>query len=124
MRRTLILALVLTVVALGLGIFMVLNAFPTDEDIQRVSIEEISQDSPMLGQLLESPLLEGILDQMFGDTQDRVRDRVVAESRDALFLGAGTTIAVMVAGIGLIAADHRRRGVVEATPAKPEAPAS
>jgi len=124
MQRTLVMALVLAVVSLAIGIFVVLQAFPSEDDIERVSIEEISEDSPMLGQLLESPLLQGLIEDLFGDTQDRVRDRVVDESRNALFLGAGTTIAVMVAGVGLIAADHRRRGVGGPTPAERDGPAS
>ncbi len=124
MQRTLVMALVLAVVSLAIGIFVVLQAFPTDDDIQRVSIEEISEDSPLLGQILESPLMQGLIDDLFGQTQDRVRDRVVDESRSALFLGAGVTIAVMVAGIGLIAADHRRRGGDAPTPAETATPAS
>ena len=118
MQRTLVLALVLAVLSLAVGIFVVLQAFPTDDDIQRVSIEEISKDSPLLGQILESPFVETMIEDLFGETQDRVRDRVVDESRNALFLGAGTTIAVMVAGVGLIAADHRRRGTGGPTPAE------
>ena len=116
MRRTLVLALILAVVSLGLGIFVVTQAFPSEDDIERVTIEEIAEDNPLLGQILQSPLLQQFLDQTFGETQREVQDRVLDESRSALYLGAATTIGAMVVGVGLIAADHRRRHVGEATP--------
>jgi hypothetical protein len=109
MRRTIVLALVLAIVSLGVGIFVAAQAFPSDDDIERVTIEEIAEDQPLLGQILQSPLLQQFLDQTFGETQRQVQDRVLDESRTALYLGAGTTIGVMVLGVGLIAADHRRR---------------
>jgi hypothetical protein len=124
MRRTLVLALVLSVVSLALGIIMVIQAFPSDDDIERVTLEEVAADSPLLAELLESPLVSAFLDQTFGETQARVRDRVLDESRSALYLGAGTTIAVMVVGVALIAADHRRRHVGEPTPSEGGRPAS
>jgi hypothetical protein len=118
MRRTLVLALVLAVVSLGLGIFVVVQAFPSDDDIERVTLEEIAADSPLLGQLLESPLVRELLDETFGETQARIRDRVLDESRSALYLGAGTTTVALVVGVGLIAADHRRRHPHHGTPAR------
>ena len=124
MRRTLVMALVLSVVSLALGIIMVIQAFPSDDDIERVTLEEVAADSPLLAELLQSPLVSAFLDQTFGETQARVRDRVLDESRSALYLGAGTTIAVMVLGVALIAADHRRRHVGEATPSGGGRPAS
>ncbi len=124
MRRTLVQAAVLAVVSLLIGVFMAIQAFPSEEEIERVSLEEIARDSPLLGQILQSPIVQAILDETFGETQDRVRDRVLDESRSALYLGAGSTILVMVAGVGLIAADHRRRHPAEATPGEPEEPAS
>lgn len=124
MRRTLVMALVLSVASLALGIIMVIQAFPSDDDIERVTLEEVAADSPLLAELLQSPLVSAFLDQTFGETQDRVRDRVLDESRSALYLGAGTTIAVMVVGVALIAADHRRRHVAEPTPSGGGRPAS
>jgi hypothetical protein len=112
------------VVSLALGIIMVIQAFPSDDDIERVTLEEVAADSPLLAELLESPLVSAFLDQTFGETQARVRDRVLDESRSALYLGAGTTIAVMVVGVALIAADHRRRHVGEPTPSGGGRPAS
>ena len=109
MRRTLVLALVLAVVSLGAGILVAIQSFPSDDDIERVTIDEVARDQPLLGQILQSPLIESFLDQTFGDTQERVRDRVIDESRSALYLGAGAYLVVLVTGVGLIAADHRRR---------------
>ena len=124
MRRTLVLALVLAVVSLGLGIIVALQAFPSEDDIERVTIEEVAEDNPLLGQILQSPFIEELLDQTFGDTQREVQDRVIDESRSALYLGAGTYVVVLVIGVGLIAADHRRRHVGEGTPAGQVAPPS
>jgi hypothetical protein len=104
MRRTLVLALVLAVVSLGVGILVALQAFPSDDDIERVTIEEVARDNPLLGQILQSPIID--------------------ESRSALYLGAGAYGAVLVVGVGLIAADHRRRHVGEPTPAGQVAPPS
>lgn len=116
MRRTLVLALVLAIVSLAVGIFMVVQAFPSEDDIERVTIEEIAEDNPLLGSILASPLVEQFLDQTFGETQKEVQDRVLDESRSAMYLGAATTIGLMVVGVGLIAADHRRRNPHEGTP--------
>ena len=109
MRRTLVMGLVLAVLSLAVGIFVVIQAFPSEDDIERVTLEEVAEDNPLLGEILQSPLVSAFLDETFGETQRRVRDRVLDESRSALYLGAGTTIALMVVGIGLIATDHRRR---------------
>ena len=124
MRRTLVLALVLAVVSLAVGIFVVVQAFPSADEIEQVTLEEIAEDNPLLAGILASPLVVEFLDQTFGDTQKEVQDRVLDESRSAMYLGAGTTIGLMVVGVGLIAADHRRRHVGEATPAKAGAPPS
>ena len=124
MRRTLVMALILAILSLGLGVFVATRAFPSDDDIERVTIEEVTEDNPLLGQILQSPIIEAFLDQTFGDTQKEVQDRVIHESRNALYLGAGTYVVVLVIGIGLIAADHRRRHVGEPTPAGQVAPPS
>jgi hypothetical protein len=116
MRRTIVLALVLAVISLGVGILVAAQAFPSEDDIERVTIEEIAEDNPLLGTILASPLIEQFLDQTFGETQKEVQDRVIDESRSALYLGAGAYMVVLVLGVGLIAADHRRRHVGEATP--------
>ena len=113
MRRTIVLALVLAVMSLGVGVFVAAQAFPSDDDIERVTIEEVGEDSPLLAQILQSPLIDAFLEQTFGETQDRVRERVIDESRTALYLGAGAYVVVLVIGVGLIAADHRRRHVGE-----------
>ena len=117
MRRTIVLALVLAIVSLGVGIFVAAQAFPSDDDIERVTLEEIAEDNPLLGQILASPLIAEFLDQTFGETQREVQDRVIDESRSALYLGAGAYMVVLVIGVGLIAADHRRRHVTEGSPA-------
>ena len=122
MRRTLVLALVLGVVSLAIGIFVVVQAFPSEEDIERVTLEEIAEDNPLLASVLSSPLVEDFLDQTFGETQREVQDRVLDESRSAMYLGAATTIGLLVVGVGLIAADHRRRNPHEATPTGTVAP--
>jgi hypothetical protein len=124
MRRTLVLALVLAVVSLAVGIFVVIQAFPSEDDIERVTLEEIAEDNPLLGQILASPLIADFLDQTFGETQREVQDRVLDESRSALFLGAATTIGLLVVGVGLIAIDDRRRHGSEPTPTGPVVPPS
>ncbi len=115
-------ALVLAVISLAVGIFVVIQAFPSEDDIERVTLEEIAEDNPLLATVLSSPLVEQFLDQTFGETQREVQERVLDESRSAMYLGAAITIGLMVVGVGLIAADHRRRNPHEGTPAGTVAP--
>jgi len=109
MRRTLVMALLLAVVALAAGLLAFRAAFPSEEDIERYSLEELAEDSPLLGMVLQEPMIRTFIEQMIDTSTDRVSDRVLDESRDAMVLGAGTMVLVTVAGVGLIAVDHRRR---------------
>jgi hypothetical protein len=101
--------LVLAVVSLAAGIVVFRAAFPSEEDIQRYSLEELAEDSPLLGLVLQEPLVRTFVEGLIDTSSDRVSDRIMDESRDAMFLGAGTMVLVNVAGIALIAVDHRRR---------------
>lgn len=109
MRRTLVFALVLAVIALAAGVFVTTQTFPSDNDIQRVSLQEISVQLGLDPSALDSPLVRPIIDGVFGPMQDRVRKRVLDESRKSMYLGSGTMVLVTVAGVALIASDHRRR---------------
>ena len=109
MRRTLVMALLLAVVALGAGTLVFWSAFPSEEDLQRYSLEELAEDSPLLSMILQEPTIRAFIEQMIDTSTDRVSDRVLEESRDAMALGAGTMVLVTVAGVALIAVDHRHR---------------
>lgn len=109
MRRTLVMGLALAVVALTAGILVFRATIPSEEDLQRYSLEELAEDSPLLGMILQEPLIRTFVEQLVDTSTDRVTDRVLDESRDAMALGAGTMVLVTVAGVALIAVDHRRR---------------
>lgn len=98
-------ALVLALVALLAGVFVTTQTFPSEEEIQRLSFEEFGLE----GTLLDNPLVAAVIDEVFGDMQDRIRERVLDESRQSMYLGAGTMVAITVLGVVLIASDHRRR---------------
>jgi hypothetical protein len=111
MRRTIVMALVLAVVALGAAVLVFRATFPDEEDIQRYSIEELAEGSPLLEVVLEQPLVRTFVEQIVDSSTDRVRDRVLDESREAMILGAATMVLVTVGGVALIASDHHRRRV-------------
>ncbi len=106
MRRTLVMALLLAVVALGAGVFVTVQTFPSDEEIQRLTLEEIGIDPSVL----DNPLVGAIIEDTFGRIQEQVRERVLDESRQSMYLGAGATVGVTVLGVVAISSDHRRRG--------------
>lgn len=105
MRRTLALALVLALVAVGAGVLVTIQTFPSDKEIQRLSFEELGLD----GTILDNPLFGTFVQEIFGDMQERVSDRVLKESRKSMYLGGGTMVLITVVGVVLIATDHRRR---------------
>ena len=107
------LALVLAGVALLAGIFVTTQTFPSDEELQRVSLEELGLDP----NLVDQPFVRVLLDQI----QEPVRDRVLDETRQSMYLGAGTMVLITVAGVALIATDHNRRRSPE-VPAAPATP--
>jgi hypothetical protein len=123
-RRTLALALVVGIVAVGLGAVVAKATFPSSEELQRESLEALG----LPPDLVDSPLVQLVLDQFGG----RVEDHVVDEARRSAFLGGAAGAAVVVAGFALVLADARRRNrsapgaepVAAAAPAAPAAPAS
>ncbi len=120
MRRTLVMGLALAVLSLLAGILVFRATFPSEDDIQRYSLEELAEDSPLLGMVLQEPLIRTFVEQLVDTSTDRVSDRILDESRDAMALGAGTMVLVTVAGVALIAVDHRRRhDAVPATTTNP-----
>jgi hypothetical protein len=98
-------ALVLGLVAVASGVFITSRTLPTDEEIQRVSFEELGLDTA----LLENPLIAAFIEETFGEVQRRVRDRLLDDARSSLLLGGGVMVGVTVAGVAFIATDHRRR---------------
>jgi ABC-type Fe3+ transport system permease subunit len=108
MRRTLLMALVLGLVALAAGVFVTMQTFPSDEEIQRLSFEELGLDSA----ILDNPIVAQILEETVGP----VRERVLEESRQSMYLGGGAMVLVTVLGVAVIASDHRRRGTARHEP--------
>ncbi len=105
MRRTLLMALVLAVVAVAAGVFITARTLPTDEEIQRVSFEELGLST----ELLDNPLVAAFMQETFGEVQSAVRDRLLDDARESLLLGGAVMVGVVVLGVALIASDHRRR---------------
>jgi ABC-type Fe3+ transport system permease subunit len=105
MRRTLLMALVLGVVAVAAGVFITARTLPTDEEIQRVSFEELGLSTD----LLDNPLVAAFMQETFGEVQSKVRDRLLDDARESLLLGGATMVALVVLGVAVIASDHRRR---------------
>ena len=109
MRRTLLMALVLTLVSVAVGWLIMARSIPSDEKIREVSYEEMAKDNPFFANLLQQPLVKQVMDEIIGDSQERIRDRVVDDSRDGMLLGLGAVLVINVGGVALIAVDHRRR---------------
>jgi hypothetical protein len=109
MRRTVLMALALTLVSVGVGWIIASRSLPSDEKIRDISIEELAKDNPFMASLLEQPLVKQVMDQLLGDAQDRVRDRVVDDSRDGMLWALAAVFVINVGGVALIAVDHRRR---------------
>jgi hypothetical protein len=109
MRRTLVMGLLLAVLSLAAGILVFRATIPSEDDIQRYSLEELAEDSPLLGMVLQEPLIRTFVEGLVDTSTERVSDRILDESRDAMALGAGTMVLVTVAGVAVIAVDHRRR---------------
>jgi ABC-type Fe3+ transport system permease subunit len=111
-RRTLAMALLIGLVALGIGALVAAATFPSSEELQRESLARLGLDPD----LVDSPLVRLILDEFGG----RVEDHVVDEARRSAFLGAGAGGLVVVAGFALVLADARRRDAAGQQP--PAAP--
>ena len=126
MRRTLLLAAALTIVSIGIGWFVMAQTFPSDEDIQQASIEELGKDNPLLATILRQPLVKQFMDETLGAAQDRIQDRSLAESRDSMLLGGASVLVVNVVGVALIVADNKKRSDVDAAraPSAVDAPAA
>jgi hypothetical protein len=109
MRRTVLMALALTLVSVSVGWIIASRSLPSDDQIREISIEELAKDNPFMASLLQQPLVKQVMDQILGDAQDRVRDRVVDESRDGMLWALAAVLVLNVGGVALIAVDHRRR---------------
>jgi hypothetical protein len=105
MRRTLLMGLVLGLVAVAAGVFITANTLPSDEEIQRVSFEELGLNT----ELLDNPLVAAFMEETFGLVQSRVRERLLDDARQSLYLGGVVMVSLTAAGAALIATDHRRR---------------
>jgi hypothetical protein len=100
-------ALVLGLVAVAAGVFITARTLPTDEEIQRLSFEELGLST----ELLDNPLIAAFMEETFGEVQSRVRERLLDDARESLYLGGGAMVAVVVLGVAFIATDHRRRSL-------------
>jgi hypothetical protein len=98
-------ALVLGLVAVAAGVFITARTLPSDEEIQRVSFEELGLST----ELLDNPLVAAFMQETFGEVQSAVRDRLLDDARESLLLGGAVMVGVVVLGVALIASDHRRR---------------
>lgn len=105
MRRTIGMALIVGVVSLLVGFIITTATMPSDDEIERISFEEMGLD-PAIAQ---QPLVAGILDTFMRPVQERVRHRVIEEARTSMLLGAAGMLAVTVGGVVLIASDSRGR---------------
>jgi hypothetical protein len=124
MRRTLVLGLLLAVVSLGAGLLVFRAMFPSEDEIQRYSLEELAEGSPLLGLILEEPVIRAFIEDVVDTSSDRVSDRVLEESREAMIFGGVTIVLLTAGGVALIAVDHRRRHDGAGAPAGPAEPAA
>ena len=98
-------ALIVGVAALLAGFLITTATMPTEDEIERISFEELGLDPA----LTDQPFIAGILDTFMRPLQERIRHRVIEEARTSMLLGAGGMLVVTVAGVVLIASDARSR---------------
>jgi hypothetical protein len=100
-RRTLLLALLVGALALAVGAVVAKATFPSSEELQRESLEAMG----LPPELIDSPMVQLVLDQFGG----KVEDHVVDEAARSAFLGGATGAGVVVVGFALVLAEARRR---------------
>jgi hypothetical protein len=105
MRRTLLLGVLLGVLISAVAAFALVSTLPSDEDIQKMSYEELH----ITELVQQNPLLSRFLDAIIQPVQERIRDRVIDDVYRSVALAAGLVIVVTAGGVVLIAADSRRR---------------
>jgi hypothetical protein len=105
MRRTLLLGLLLGVLISAVAAFTLMATLPSDDDIQKMSYEELH----ITDLVQQNPLLAGFLDAIIKPVQERIRDRVVDDVYRSVALAAGLVIVVTATGVVLISSTDARR---------------
>lgn len=113
-RRTLALALLVGIVAVGIGFLVAYATFPSSEELQRESLERLG----LPAFIIDSPIVQQVLDEVGAG----VEDHVTAEARRSAMFGALSGGLVVVGGFALVLADARRRERAMTAPPPPEAP--
>jgi hypothetical protein len=115
MRRTLLLGVLLGVLISAVAAFTLVATLPSDDDIQKMSYEELH-----ISELVQqNPLVASFLDAVIKPVQERIRDRVIDDVYKSVALAAGLVILVTATGVALIATDSRRRSDKSELPPSP-----
>jgi hypothetical protein len=105
MRRTLILGILLGVLISAVAAFILTATLPSDEEISKISLEELGLDDATT----QNPLFASIIETVMRPVQERVRERIIDDVQSSVLLACAGVITVTAVGTTLIAVDSRRR---------------
>jgi hypothetical protein len=108
MRRTLLLGILLGILISAVAAVTLVATLPSDEEIQKMSLEELGL-SDLDQDTLFGPILQRFIETYMAPIQERVRDRVVDDVYKSVALAAGLVVLVTAAGVVVISGDSRRR---------------
>ena len=114
MRRTLLLGILLGILISAVAAVTLMATLPSDEEIQKMSLEELG-----LSDLDQGPLLQVLIETYMAPIQERIRDRVIDDVYKGVALAAGLVVLVTAAGVVIISGDSRRRANSAEVPPPP-----